>query len=153
MNFAIYRISDGLISRWITGPASEVGIQCAPGEEFYLSAPRTATHIVDNAAITITPVPTAEAQKLAITKAVQKFIDSAAQSHDYDNIVSLASYSVSTDPIFAAEGKAGVAWRDACWRYCCQMLAAVDAGTKTMPTPEEAVSGLPPMVWPIPSTK
>lgn len=111
-----------------------------------------ATHYINNEFVVMEepPLPPLTVEEMInnITLAVQKHLDDTARTHNYDNILSLASYAVSTDPVFAAEGAAGAAWRDACWRFCYQALADVQAGTRDMPTPEEAVAELPPIVWP-----
>lgn len=83
-----------------------------------------------------------------MTDAVQRHLDATAKTRNYDGILSLASYATSTNPTFAAEGQAGVAWRDAVWAYCYQALAAVQAQTRAVPTWEELKAELPAMVWP-----
>lgn len=87
-------------------------------------------------------------KRVLLTDAVQRHLDATAQSRGYDGILSLASYAASPNPPFAAEGAAGLAWRDAVWLYCYQVLAAVQAGTRPIPTADALVAELPPMVWP-----
>lgn len=85
--------------------------------------------------------------KAELINAVQAKLDEVAQSRGYDGILSLCSYATSSDTTFAAEGQAGVAWRDAVWRHCYNLLAEVQAGTKPVPTVEELVAGLPTITW------
>ena len=123
--------------------------------------PTTATRIIKNCAtgeeIVETyeiPDPTPEeiaAQQAAeqerikneLTAAVQAHLDAKAKEKNYDDILSLCTYATSTDPVFSAEGQAGVEWRDAVWAKCYQVLDAVLAGTRPVPTKEELIAELP----------
>lgn len=148
MKAAIYNIETGKILRRVMAPPDHISIQCQEGEDFFLNCPADATDISNGEPVVIAPVPTLQELLSGVTSAVQLYLDATARTRNYDGILSLASYAVSEDPIFAAEGKAGAAWRDTCWRYCYQALAEVEAGTRIMPTPEEAIAELPVMVWP-----
>lgn len=55
MRYAIYKIIDGKIDRFMLSDPSTVAIQCQEGEEFYLNCPDTATHIINNEPVTIIP--------------------------------------------------------------------------------------------------
>jgi hypothetical protein len=92
--------------------------------------------------------PTPEAIQATLTAAVQAHLDAEARSHGYDGILSLASYASSTHPPFAAEGRAGLDWRDAVWGYCYQVMAAVQAGARPIPNAETLIAELPVMQWP-----
>lgn len=109
--------------------------------------PADATHIINNQPMTIIPEPTAAEIQAGIVAAVQLKLDATARSRNYDGILSLCSYATSTDPTFAAEGQAGVVWRDACWRYCYQVLADVQAGARNVPSIETLTKELPTIVW------
>jgi len=91
---------------------------------------------------------TPEQIKAEMVASVQRHLDATAKTHGYDGILSLASYAASTHPPFAAEGQAGLDWRDAVWGYCYSVLAGVQAGTRTIPTEAELIAELPVMVWP-----
>jgi len=149
----IYRIADGEILRTVDCPAGQVDLQCQAGEEFYLNCPPGATHIINNEPVTIAPPPPppppTEAEIIsALSAAVQRHLDTTARTHNYDGILSLCSYAASTDPVFSAEGQAGVAWRDDCWRTCYQVMGAVKAGARAIPTVDELLALLPAMTWP-----
>jgi|GEM_PF-1528013 len=90
----------------------------------------------------------AAAVRKALVDAVQAHLDATAQTRGYDGILSLASYAASNNPPFAIEGRAGADWRDAVWLYCYGVLAAVQAGTRPVPSAEELVAELPALVWP-----
>jgi hypothetical protein len=83
-----------------------------------------------------------------MTDAVQSQLDSTAQSYGYDSILSAVSYRDSTVPKFATDGVAFSAWRDACWSHCLQVLADVQAGTRSVPTVAQLLLELPAYVAP-----
>jgi hypothetical protein len=73
---AIYRVSDGLILRHTIDPPEAVELQAFEGEEFYLNCPLGATHIIDNAPVTIgAPPPTLEETKLKKWEEIKKARD------------------------------------------------------------------------------
>jgi len=151
IKIAIYRISDGEIQRRAVTHYQLIELNYGEGENYFLNCPPDATHIIDGEPVTVIPpvVPstTEELIQLNVT-AIQRHLDATARTRNYDGILSLASYASSTDAAFAAEGAAGVLWRDTCWRLSYQALADVQAGLRAMPTPAEAVAELPPMIWP-----
>lgn len=89
----------------------------------------------------IVPPPTIDDYKAA----VQSHLDAAAQSRLYTDGNSLATYTASTNPQWAAEAQAFVAWRDAVWQQVYAMWASPP---DPVPTPEEVVAGLPVIEWP-----
>jgi hypothetical protein len=117
-----------------------------PGEGWW--KPALLAWLADGNEIAEPPGPSAEALQRQLTAAVQKHLDAMARTRNYDGILSLCSYATSTDPVFAAEGQAGVNWRDAVWRSGYQILAAVQAGERQPPTAAELLAELPAMVWP-----
>ena len=82
------------------------------------------------------------------TNAVQKRLDDFARTRGYDNILSATTYATSTNPKFAVEGQYAVAARDATWAKCYEVLAAVEAGSRPMPTLDELLAELPTLTWP-----
>ena len=95
-----------------------------------------------------TPEEEAAAQQAAFTAAIQARLDDFARTRNYDNALSCASYATSTNPKFAAEGQYIVAARYATWAKGYEILNAVLAGDRPMPTLEEVMAELPPLVWP-----
>lgn len=81
----------------------------------------------------------------SLTSAVQSHLDTKAKERNYDGILSLCTYATSTNVQFAAEGQAGVTWRDAVWAKCYEIM---DAGTQPAPTAEQLIAELPVFVWP-----
>lgn len=78
-----------------------------------------------------------------LTAAIQRHLDETARSKNYDGILSLCTYATSTNPIFAAEGQAGLAWRDAVWTASYEIMDEVLAGERPVPTAEELIDLLP----------
>jgi hypothetical protein len=97
------------------------------------------SEIVAKAPDVETPAQT-EARLAAV---VQSVLDSTAVARGYASILSMCTYATSTNPTFAADGQVGVAWRDAVWTYCYQVMADVLAGTRAVPTTEELLAGIP----------
>ena len=94
------------------------------------------------------PPPTAEQIVAQYTAAVQKHLDDFARTRGYDGIMSAATYATSTVPKFKAEGQYAGEARDATWAKCYEVLAAVEAGSRPMPTLEELLTELPVLTWP-----
>ena len=74
-------------------------------------------------------------------------MDKTVQTRGYDSIHTACTYTNSTDETFKTEGTACVAWRDAVWRKCYDILAEVKAGTREIPTEEELLAELPVLDW------
>lgn len=94
-------------------------------------------------------VPTQQDIINSLTIAVQAHLDNKARERNYDGILSMCTYVTSTNPKFAAEGQAGVEWRDDVWEYCYQVLRGCELGTRNIPTVDELISELPAFTWPI----
>ncbi len=92
----------------------------------------------------------AEAQAALIEAfriAIQGYVDVIAMSRRYDSGTSLASYVVSTNPKWAAEATAYVAWRDAVWEHAYAELDKVLAGERLQPSIEDFIGELPAITW------
>lgn len=151
LTVAIYLKSNGQILRRVTSPLLDAINEAQFGEEFYLNCPSDATHIIDNEPVTITPepIPPTEAEIVQrLTTEIQSYLDLGAQERNYDGILSLCSYATSLDPVFQAEGQAGVVWRDSVWRTSYQIMTDVKSGTRGVPTTDELLAELPTMFWP-----
>ena len=79
-----------------------------------------------------------------IIDAVQSLLDTTAQSKNYDSMLSLSTYTNSTNSTFKAEAEAGVAWRDTCWLKCYEIQASGAEITHV----DEVLNQLPSIVWP-----
>jgi hypothetical protein len=97
----------------------------------------------------VAAVPTFAQLVGANTAAIQAELDRRARENGYDNIVSACSYAAQAagEP-FQAEGAAYLKWRSDVWSHAYAVLAEVEAGTRAMPTPAEAVAEMPALVLP-----
>lgn len=103
--------------------------------------------------ITVEEVPPPEPEPPTLDDyriAIQTHIDATARQRDYDGGVSCASYVNSTNPQWAAEAQAFVAWRDAVWAHAFTELDKVQQELRAQPTVEEFLLELPMMQWPEP---
>lgn len=80
--------------------------------------------------------------------AIQKHIDATAQTRQYTDGISLASYDSSSNPTWAAEAQTFIAWRDQVWTYAFTELEKVKNGTRPQPSIEELLAELPSITWP-----
>lgn len=94
------------------------------------------------------PPPTTEQITAQYTVGVQQHLDTFARTRNYDGILSAATYATSQVAKFNAEGQYAVEARDATWAKCYEILAAVEAGTRPMPTLDELLAELPVLTWP-----
>jgi len=86
-----------------------------------------------------------------IEAAIDRHITATAQAKGYNSTESCLSYIGDANPQWDAEAAAFKAWRSQCWEYVIAEQAKIDAGTRAVPTPEEAVAEIEllyPMVWP-----
>lgn len=79
--------------------------------------------------------------------AIQGYVDDTARSKLFRDGVTLASYTASTNPQWAAEAEAFVAWRDQVWAYAYQELARVQGGDREQPSVTQILSELPLINW------
>lgn len=84
----------------------------------------------------------------AAPAAIQAMMDVHARSRRYDGALSLSTYVNSTNPNWAAEATAFVAWRDSVWAYTYQQFALIELGLRPMPALDEFLAELPPLNWP-----
>lgn len=94
------------------------------------------------------PHPTNEQIIAQYDAAVQQRLDDFAKTRNYTNIMSAATYATGTVPKFKAEGQYAVEARDATWAKFYEVLAAVEAGSRPMPTLDELLAELPVLTWP-----
>lgn len=81
-------------------------------------------------------------------RAIQEHVDSSARDMMFRDGVTLASYVASTNPAWAEQAQAFVAWRDSVWGYAYAELAKALSGEREIPTVEAFLTELPAIVWP-----
>jgi hypothetical protein len=90
----------------------------------------------------------AQEVQAASVLAVQRRLDDFARTRGYDSILSACSYAASTVASFKAEGAYCVGARDTHWQKCYQIMAAVQAGTRPVPTVQQVLAEMPALAWP-----
>jgi hypothetical protein len=97
--------------------------------------------------------PSADQVKQQLQAFVQQaLLDATAQSMGYDDIRTAVTYADEPAvPRFRAEGTALRAWRSLTWSACYDILAAVEAGTRPVPTEAELLAELPAFLPPPPA--
>ena len=85
-----------------------------------------------------------------IVDQAQSRLDTAAREHGYDSIISVCSYATSTVTRYRAEGIYCVGLRDSTWSKMEEILAAVKAGSRPVPSGYQDIEGdLPEIMWPV----
>lgn len=82
-----------------------------------------------------------------VERRAQANLDAFAKSRGYDGILSACTYVSSTNPKFASEAQQCVALRDSTWAALYAIQAAVQAGTRPLPTVEQTLAELPAPAW------
>lgn len=90
--------------------------------------------------------PTPEEVQTQLTRVVQAYLDSTAQKLGYDSCLSVCSYVDTGVTKFDEEGEAFRKWRSAVWAKGYEILDAVKAGTREIPTETELFAELPLLV-------
>ena len=89
------------------------------------------------------------------SRQIQLLLDNTALEHGYDSIISLCTYSNSTNAKWASEGQYGCNFRDACWSKAEEIQDAVIAGNwpttgaGQLPTVAQVLAEMPAVSWPI----
>ncbi len=94
------------------------------------------------------PPPTRDELFMTFISAIQAHLDSFARTRNYDGIMSATTYATSTLPRFQAEGRYAIEARDMTWTAGYAVMDDVLAGKRPMPTINEVLAELPPLVWP-----
>jgi hypothetical protein len=94
------------------------------------------------------PLPTTEQIIAEFSGAIQRRLDDFASTRGYDGILSACTYATSGNTRFAAEGQYCVTARDATWAKCYEILDAVLAEIRPMPSLEDILLELPVLAWP-----
>lgn len=128
------------------------GWLATPDGKFVLSLPDTGLVPVPSFPEPAQPEPEpadpTQALIAQVTRVVQIRLDSVAQQRGYDGILSACTYVASAVPRFKAEAEAAVAWRDAVWSKCYEILAQAQAGERAVPSLGEVLQELPQIQWP-----
>lgn len=84
-----------------------------------------------------------------IAQSTQARLDDFAKTRNYDGILSLCTYSTSTNAKFQSEGQYGVEARDATWAKLYEIMADVESGARPLPNGYADIEAeLPALEWP-----
>lgn len=87
-----------------------------------------------------------ERLKASFQTRLEMIIEETAQSKQYSSPASCASYKDSTNPVWAAEANAFIAWRDACYIYAFDYLERAENG-EIEPDLDTFLNGIPVISW------
>ncbi|MBP2442836.1 hypothetical protein [Rhizobium leguminosarum] len=110
------------------------------GIEFEMSAEEESAFL----ASIVPPAPTLEVYQ----QAIQSLVDATARSMQFNDGVTLASYTGSTVTLWADQSAVFIAWRDAVWIFAYAEMAKVQAGQRPQPSVGEFLTELPSITWP-----
>jgi len=82
------------------------------------------------------------------TAALDSMFDLRAKEKNYDNRITCALRAGYAGP-FQAEGQAFAVWMDNCNALAYKILAAVEAGTQSLPTVSQFLAQMPSFSWPV----
>lgn len=90
------------------------------------------------------PEPETPEQVIArLESAIDRHLDQIANTYRYESIRTMVTYAASQHPTFGPEGRAALAWRDACYQTGLEILAAVQSEQREIPTEEELIEEMP----------
>lgn len=93
---------------------------------------------------------TPEQTKVRMARALQALLDSTAKAQDFDNIFTAVTYA--DEPVvarFQIQGAALRAWRSLVWAKGYEVMDAVLAGERPVPTEAELLAEMPAFVPPV----
>jgi hypothetical protein len=133
----------------------------APGSKVRLPDGRIVLAIQADSAIpgvTITEVVPPEPEPVPPTiadyqAAIDAHIEATALARNYGSAalsatLSIATYVASTNPVWAAEAAAFIAWRDQVWGYAYVELDQVQQSLRPQPSIAAFIDELPAIEWP-----
>lgn len=81
------------------------------------------------------------------TAALDDFIDDTAKADRWDNRITCVMRAGYPN-LWQAKGVAFGTWMDACYALAYQIMAEVQAASRSLPTIEEFLAEMPVMIWP-----
>ena len=78
-----------------------------------------------------------------LESALDRHLDSVANSYRYESIRTMVSYENDPNPQFHNEGQAAKRWRSAVYAYGIQVITDVQNGQREIPTEQELIAELP----------
>ncbi len=79
---------------------------------------------------------------------IESWLDQVAAERGYKSMERLCTYVGDPNPLWDAEGQAGLIFRSAVWVKAIEIENEVLAGTRPIPTIEEVIAEMPVIEWP-----
>lgn len=99
---------------------------------------------VEGVSVTDSPVKETPEQIVArLESAVDRYLDTQAQSLRYDSIKTIVTYRDDENPKFKAEGVAGYKFRSVVYTKSIEIMNDVIAGNRPVPTETELLAEMP----------
>lgn len=83
-----------------------------------------------------------------VEAAIRELVEAKPLERGYDNLITLTSYTTSSNAQWKSEADAFIAWRDSVFAYAYQTLADVQAELIPLPSLEDFMAGVPTLTWP-----
>lgn len=83
-----------------------------------------------------------------VEASIRELVEAKPLERGYDNLMTLTSYTTSSNAQWKAEAEAFIAWRDSIFEYSYQVLADVQAELISLPSFDDFMAKVPTLTWP-----
>jgi hypothetical protein len=118
------------------------GVQYNDDEEFLMFSKYIDGQIDTSEALSNIATIEKNSKLTEFSSTIQNLLDSKAQEHRYDNMMSVRSYAGYENP-FQEEAQSLAVWASNCWVKAGEIEAEVSSGNIEVPTVEEVLAQMP----------
>jgi len=83
-----------------------------------------------------------------IEVSIRELVEAKPLERGYDSLMTLTSYTTSSNAQWKAEADAFIAWRDSVFAYAHQTLSDAQAELISLPSLEDFMAEMPTLTWP-----